>query len=446
MKLHKAQAGVQPGAPLAGAGAGAGALPRRIALISACASPLALPDSAGCGGQNIYVAQAARELARAGHFVDVFTRRDAPGQREQLGWTDNVRVIHVPAGPAHPIPREELLPHVDAFARWVTRFVRRENSAYDIVHANFFLSGMVAQELKQALGLPFVITFHALGRVRRRAQGDADTFPIARMRIEATLMRAADRVIAECPQDRHDMERLYGAPPSRIAIAPCGFAPGELWPEPMLEARTRLGLDRQRFIVLQVGRMAPRKGVDTVIQGVAMLRRLHGVDAELVVVGADIDSKPMGSAGKEGLELARLRSAAADLGVGAHVRFAGHQQRALLRDYYSAADVFASTPWYKPFGITPVEAMACARPVIGAEVGGIKSTVSDGVTGFLIPSRDPEALAERLARLHRHPCLARAMGEAGRRRACELYTWRHVATQLLAIYNDVLDHSRIAVQ
>ncbi|RZA30064.1 MAG: glycosyltransferase family 1 protein, partial [Lysobacteraceae bacterium] len=193
---------------------------------------MAAPGSAECGGQNVYVAQLARELAGAGHLVDVFTRRDAPGQRPVVQWCENIRVIHVPAGPPHYVPKEQMLPHVDAFSRYVTRFARRQPRDYDIAHANFFMSGMVAQHLKTALGLPFVITFHSLGRVRRLAQGTADTFPIARMRIEASLMRAADRIIAECPQDRLDMERLYGAPLSRIAIAPCGFSPDELWPVP----------------------------------------------------------------------------------------------------------------------------------------------------------------------------------------------------------------------
>ncbi|WP_229440705.1 glycosyltransferase [Massilia sp. BSC265] len=453
-----AQADVLPVShpPLAAGSTGAR---RRIAIISDHASPLAAPGSVDCGGQNVYVAQLACELARAGHLVDVFTRRDAPEQSQVVHWSDNIRVIHVPAGPPRHVPKEQMLPHIDAFSRYVARFARRQPAAYDIVHANFFMSGMVAQHLKEALGLPFVITFHALGRVRRLAQGTADTFPVERMRIEAALMRTADRIIAECPQDRYDMERLYGAPLSRIAITPCGFSPDELWPVPMLEARARLGLEEGRFIVLQLGRMVPRKGVDTVIQGVAMLRNRYGVDAQLLVVGGDLGGHPGGhlrgrlnghlgghTGGGDGLELARLRSVAADLGIAAHVRFTGQQPRAVLRDYYSAANVFASTPWYEPFGITPVEAMACARPVVGAEVGGIKSTVSDSVTGFLIPSRDPAALADRLARLHRHPELARAMGEAGRRRACEHYTWRHVATQLAAIYADVLDATRPAAQ
>jgi D-inositol-3-phosphate glycosyltransferase len=403
---------------------------RRIAIVSDHASPLAPPGSIDSGGQNVYVACLARELARSGYLVDIFTRRDAMGQRQLVHWCDNVRVIHVPAGPPHYVPKEQMLPYMDAFARFVTRFARRQSARYDVVHANFFMSGMVARHLKQMLGIPFVVTFHALGRVRRLAQGAADAFPLARLHIEATLMREADRIIAECPQDRHDMEQLYGAPPGRIALAPCGFDPRELWPLPARLTRAKLGLAAHKFIVLQLGRMVPRKGVDNVIEGLAILRARHAVDAQLLVVG--------GETGRQGdaatPELQRLRALAAGLGVAEHVLFTGRKERAELRYYYSAADAFVTTPWYEPFGITPVEAMACARPVVGADVGGIKSTVVDGDTGFLVPARDPQALARRLAELHDNPALARAMGDRGRRRACRFYTWRTVAEQAVAIY------------
>jgi glycosyltransferase involved in cell wall biosynthesis len=411
---------------------------RRIAIVSDHASPLAMPGSIDCGGQNVYVANLARELAQAGYLVDIFTRRDTMAQKQLVRWCENIRVIHVPAGPAHHVPKEQMLPYIQAFARYVARFARRQEMLYDIVHANFFMSGMVAQHLKQVLGIPFVITFHALGHVRRLAQGAADTFPPARVRIESLLMRQADRIIAECAQDRHDMQQLYGAAPGRIEVAPCGFDPEELWPMPMDEARARLGLAQDKFIVLQLGRMVPRKGVDTAIQGVAMLRAHHGVDAELLVVGGDFAERQ----GRDTPEMSRLRTLAAQLGIGEHVRFAGQQARAELRYFYGAADVFVTTPWYEPFGITPVEAMACARPVIGSEVGGIKSTVIDGVTGFLVPSRDPQAVADRLAALHRDPALASGMGREGLRRAYQHYTWRHVANQAAAIYAEVLQESR----
>jgi hypothetical protein len=205
----------------------------------------------------------------------------------------------------------------------------------------------------------------------------------------------------------------------------------------MAEARARLGLPPDKFIVLQLGRMVPRKGVDTVIQGVATLRTRHGIDAELLVVGGDFDQRH----GRDAPEMRRLLALAGQLGVAGHVRFTGQKPRAELRDYYSAADVFVTTPWYEPFGITPVEAMACARPVIGSEVGGIKSTVVDGVTGFLVPSRDPQAVAERLAVLRRDPVLASGMGQEGLRRAYQFYTWRSVAQQAAAIYAAVLEES-----
>jgi D-inositol-3-phosphate glycosyltransferase len=313
---------------------------------------------------------------------------------------------------------------------------------YDIVHANFFMSGIVAQHLKQVLGIPYVITFHALGHVRRLAQGAADAFPPARVRIESMLMRHADRIIAECPQDRQDMEQLYGAPPERIAMAPCGFDPDELWPVPMADARARLSLAQDKFIVLQLGRLVPRKGVDTVIQGVAMLRARYGIDAQLLVVGGESDRVH----GRDHPEMARLRAFAGQLGIAEHVRFTGQKARAELRDCYGAANVFVTTPWYEPFGITPVEAMACARPVIGSEVGGIKSTVVDGSTGFLIPSRDPQAVAERLFALQQNPTLARSMGEEGLRRAYQHYTWRIVARQAAAIYSAVLEQARAATR
>jgi glycosyltransferase involved in cell wall biosynthesis len=325
------------------------------------------------------------------------------------------------------------------FARRVLRFIRRQSWPYDIVHANFFTSGMVADALKRALGIPYVITFHGLGHVRRLAHGAPNGCAPERVRIETDLMHGADRILAECTQGRLDMEQLYGAPPGRIALAPCGFDPDEFWPLPRAAARARLNLPPQRFTVLHLGRLAPRKGVDTLLQGLAMLRERHAVDADLLVVGAP--GEPDGNGDPEP---ARLSALARQLGIAAHVRFIGPQPRAALRLWYGAADVVVSTPWYAPFGLAPVEAMACARPVIGSEVGDIRSTVVDGVTGFLIPSRDPRALAQRLALLHADPGLALRMGEAGLRRAWQHYTWRAVAQQVAAVYAAVLDDTRSA--
>ncbi|MGN6389808.1 MAG: glycosyltransferase, partial [Burkholderiaceae bacterium] len=384
---------------------------RTLALISEHASPLAAAGSTDSGGQNIYVAHVARQLARLGHRVDVFTRRDHPDLPIVTDWLPGVRVIHVPAGPPTAIPKEQLLPYMETFGRFLARFAAAQPYRYDLLHANFFMSGIAARACRQALGIPFVMTFHALGQVRRLCQGQADGFPDCRMAIEAQLMQEADRIIAECEQDRDDMTSLYGAPASTIDIVPCGFDPDEFWPVGP-EARTRLALDDDTFTILQLGRMVPRKGVDTVIDALAILRQRHGIAAQLLVVGGN-SAQPDAAATPE---IGRLMARADALGVAGSVRFTGQVARERLRWYYGAADVFVTTPWYEPFGITPLEAMACAVPVIGANVGGIKSTVIDGKTGYLVPPKDPEALAAKLLTLQRQPALARRMGKAGLRR------------------------------
>ncbi|WP_420476709.1 glycosyltransferase family 4 protein [Noviherbaspirillum sp. ST9] len=407
---------------------------RKIALISEHASPLALIGSTDSGGQNVYVAQLAKQLARLGYLVDIFTRRDSEFQEQVVDWVPGVRVVHVPAGPAHYVPKEAMLPFMEQFGRFVIRFARRQKLPYDLMHANFFMSGMVARQVRKSLGIPFVMTFHALGRVRRLNQKEADAFPDIRFAIEERLMQEADRIIAECPQDQADMEQLYDAPTERIDIVPCGFDPDEFWPV-TLDARQQLGLGQDEFIVLQLGRMVPRKGVDNVIRAIAILKHQYQVRARLLVVGGNAEQPdPIATP-----ELGRLMALAQALNVEDAVTFTGQRRREQLRYYYSAANVFVTTPWYEPFGITPVEAMACGTPVVGTAVGGIKTTVVDGETGCLVPPNDPEALAEKLAWLQRHPHIAQRMGWAGMRRAYQHFTWRNVATHVAAVYESVLE-------
>jgi hypothetical protein len=407
---------------------------RKIALISEHASPLARIGSIDSGGQNVYVAQLAKHLARLGFLVDIFTRRDSDTLEQVVDWLPGVRIVHVPAGPARFIPKEAMLPFMEQFGRFVIRFARRQKPSYDLVHANFFMSGMVAQQVKQRLGIPFVITFHALGRVRRLNQKDADAFPDIRFAIEEQLMRDANRIIAECPQDRRDMEQHYGAPSERIDVVPCGFDPDEFWPV-TLDARQQLGLGRDEFVLLQLGRMVPRKGVDNVVRATALLRYRHEAPVRLLVVGGNAEQPDPVSTP----ELGRLMALAQELRIEDCVTFTGQRQRDQLRYYYSAANVFVTTPWYEPFGITPVEAMACGTPVVGTAVGGIQTTVVDGETGYLVPPNDPESLAERLAWLHRHPHEAQRLGWAGMRRAYQHYTWRNVAANIAAVYESVLE-------
>ena len=414
---------------------------RRIALISEHASPLAVLGGVDAGGQNVYVAQVARHLSAMGDKVDVYTRRDDASLPTVVDRSPDLRVINVPAGPPEPIAKEQLLRYMPEFLRWMVRDWVADGRRYDIVHANFFMSGQVAAGLRQALDVPFVVTFHALGKVRRMHQGADDGFPQEREAIEAAVARAADRVIAECPQDGDDLVRLYGADPSRITVVPCGYDPDEFSPRDQAAARTRIGVAPDERVILQLGRIVRRKGIDTVIEAMGRLRHVYHEPARLLVVGG-----PDRIATRyRDAELARLMDLAETLGIDDQVTFVGRRDRAELADYYAAADVFVSTPWYEPFGITPLEAMACGTPVIGSDVGGIKYSVRDGETGFLVPPRDPDALADRLAHLLGDRRLLQRFGENGLTRVRRAFTWRHVASALSDVYEDVLTERRMPV-
>lgn len=410
---------------------------QRIALVSEHASPLAPVGGVDSGGQNIYVAEVARELGRRGIAVDVFTRRDNPLLPTVVTMARNVRVVHVDAGPARHLPKEALLPYMDVFAEVLAGAFASATPAYDCVHANFFMSAWATLRALRSLPsttLPMVTTFHALGRVRRLHQGASDAFPDARLAIEEELVRASHRVIAECPQDRDDLRALYGACDERVDIVPCGYDAADFRRVPRAVARAALGWSRDAFVVLQLGRLVPRKGIDTVIDALGILQRDHGIAARLAIVGGSSERpSPVATP-----EIGRLMQCAQAADVADRVTFVGRRDRHELHRYFSAADVFVTTPWYEPFGITPLEAMACGTPVIGSAVGGIRTTVVDGITGWLVPPKDPPALAARLAHLARNETTRHAMGEAGRQRAEALYTWSRVTDQLIDVYRHAI--------
>jgi D-inositol-3-phosphate glycosyltransferase len=288
--------------------------------------------------------------------------------------------------------------------------------------------------MKRRLSIPFVITFHALGRVRRLHQQQADGFPDVRFAVEDRLVAEADRLIAEAPQDAGDLIRLYGADPSRIVIVPCGFDPEELWPLDKTSARTAIGLPADEGVILHVGRMVPRKGIDTVIRAYARFLVDHDAPTRLLIVGGESDEPDP----ERTPEIGRLQRLAGELGVQDHVWFVGRRGRSQLKYYYSAADIFVTTPWYEPFGITPLEAMACGTPVIAANVGGLKFSVRDGETGYLVPPGDADAVADRFRLLYSSPALLRVFGQQAIQRVNEMFTWAHVGEGLSKLYGEVV--------
>lgn len=404
----------------------------RIAIISEHASPIAELGGADGGGQNVYVGEISDQLAQKGYTVDIYTRWENYKLPRVITYRPGVRVIHIEAGPIEVIAKEELLPYMDDFRDEMKRFIYEEQVSYSLIHANFFMSGLVAMQLKEAMNIPFVITFHALGHVRRIHQKEQDKFPVERLSIEEALVKEADRIVAECPQDQEDLINYYGADPDKICIIPCGFNPDEFFPIDKQLSREALGLDPEAKIILQLGRMVPRKGVDNVIRALPLLKK--GENVKLVIVGG-------GSAGSDlagNPEMKRLKALAIELEVDDRVIFTGRKDREQLKVYYDAADVFVTTPWYEPFGITPLEAMACATPVIGADVGGIKYSVIDGKTGFLVPPKSPRLLADKIALLLDNENLMNNMGSWALKHVHASFTWEKVTKQMHELYQGLL--------
>jgi D-inositol-3-phosphate glycosyltransferase len=328
----------------------------------------------------------ALELAACGHAVHLFVRRTAALQPALLQASHRLRIVRVPAGPPQHIAEHQLLPYADSFARFVSRFVQRDDVGCGLVHATGTMPGAAALALKQALALPYILA-------------------------PQTVTPIDSRVLLEAAQV--------------IDGAPHGFDPQELWPVPLRLARHRLGLLLGKFIVLHAGSIAPHSGIDTTIEALAHLRGQQAIDA-MLLVAPDADSSQA--------QLERLHTLAMHLGVAEHVRINVRLDRADLRYYYSAANVIVSMPHHGPSDLAAVEAMACARPVIGAACEGGNTPVLDGITGYLASVHDASALAARLVALHADRMLARAMGDEGMRHAFQSHTWRRVAQRLMATY------------
>lgn len=391
----------------------------RIAMVSEHASPLAVLGGVDAGGQNVHVAALASQMARQGAEVVVYTRLtdESLPRRVRMG---KVQVEHIPAGPPTEIPKDELLPHMDEFADHLSRSLKRQRP--DIIHSHFWMSGRAALAAASRLDAPVVHTFHALGVVKRRNQGDRDTSPPERLQTESAILRRADHIVATCSDEVFELRRL-GAQPDQISIVPCGVDLGLFSATGPSEER-RQGVPR--LVVLS--RIVERKGIGNVISALADVP-----EAELVIAGGpplqQLDADP---------EVRRLRRLADGLGVLERIDFRGQITRAAVPALLRSADVVVSVPWYEPFGIVPLEAMACGRALVVSAVGGMIDSVVDGVTGLHVPPRSPLRLSEALNRLLAEEELRLALGANGRLRAESRYGWPRVAQSTLQVYRNVL--------
>ena len=391
----------------------------RVAVLSLHTSPLVQPGAGDAGGMNVYIRELVSSLAQAGVDCTVYVRRWTDGLPDVVEVEPGFRVDHVTAGP-FDLSKEKLPAVVDDFTAAVRR--RLIDRPADVIHANYWLSGVAGHWLKHELDLPLVTTFHTLARVKAET-GDPE--PDTRIVAESEVVRCADVMTANSATEVRQLIDLYGADPDRIEIVAPGVDHAYFSPGKREGARTALGLGEEP-VMLFVGRIQPLKGVDVAIGALDCLR---STDARLLIVG--------GASGREGdHEVERIRDLISDNRLQDRVLMVEPKPHYELSTYYRAADLCLVPSRSESFGLVALEAAACGLPVVASDVGGLRTLVEDGVTGFRVEGREPCHYAKAAAQILDEPILAAEMSANAVKRA-RSYTWSGTAGRLRRVYDDL---------
>ena len=391
----------------------------RVAVLSLHTSPLVQPGHGDAGGMNVYIRELVSSLAQAGADATVYVRRWTDDLPDVVEVEPGFRVVHVEAGPTG-LAKEALPDIVPTFTEIVGNHLVDEPA--DVIHANYWLSGVAGHRLKHQLDLPLVTTFHTLARVKAET-GDAE--PQRRIDAEAEVIACADVITANSVTELHELVTHYGADPDRVEIVPPGVDHAFFSPGTRAGARQALGFGAAPLLLF-VGRIQPLKGVDVAVEALA---ELGMPDARLLIVG--------GSSGLEGDdEVKKIEKLIADRGLIDRVTMVPPQPHHVLSTYYRAADVCLVPSRSESFGLVALEAAACGTPVVASDVGGLRTLIDHGRTGFRIPGRDPVDYAAATRRILTDPVLAGDLS-ARAAEAATTYTWTTMAARLRRVYNDL---------
>lgn len=409
-----------------------------IAMISYHTCPLAILGGKDTGGMNVYVREMTRYLGRRGVHVDVFTRSQdehVPHVLHDLGYGN--RVVHISAGPEHPLPKKELASYLPQFVDGIMQFAQEKGIHYDLIHSHYWMSGIAAQQLKEKWNVPVIQMFHTLGLMKNRvAQSEAEMEGEYRIDGEHQVLRMADCIVAATLAEQSQLQFLYKADRDKITIIPPGVDISHFYPIPADEAKSAIGVPKDDRMLLFVGRIEPLKGVDTLIRAIAHMRKT-GVQTQhphyLAIIGGD----PNANQSDMNTEMGRLRGLCRELGLEDMVVFLGKRAQSSLPYYYSAADVLVMPSHYESFGMVALEAMACGTPVVASQVGGLAFLIQDGVTGFVVPGGDHIALSERLTQLISSPDLRQQLGAQAAEYARN-YSWENITSRMINLYREVL--------
>ncbi|NLU85174.1 glycosyltransferase family 1 protein [Rhodococcus sp. HNM0569] len=388
----------------------------RISMVAEQANPLAREGLGPLWSRSTHVAELSAALARAGHDVTVFTRRDRDDAPERQTTADGYDVVNVPVGPPEPIPPGEALPLMGEFGGFLENMWELDRP--DLVHAHYWMSGIATQLATKLLGIPSVQTFHTLGAMERRF-ARPDRAANDRIRLEQLIARGATRVLATCTDEVFELSH-QGLPRTRTSIVPAGVDVTRFAPDGPRELDGALASKDAQHRLVAAGTIVPSRGFETAIEAMKWLP-----DAELVIAGAAPDDK----------NLARLKSAAKRYRVTGRVRFVERVPHTDMPALLRSADAVVCTPWFEPTATLALEAHACGTPVVAAAVGALRETVADGVTGRLVPPRNARKLADAVRTLLGDEETLADYSVAARKRATTRYSWDRIAEDAVKAYS-----------
>lgn len=405
----------------------------RIAMLSVHTCPLAMLGGKETGGMNVYVRDLGREFSRRGIEVDVYTRSQDPSVPRITELAENGRVIHVKAGPERPYNKHKIFNHIPEFVNNVAAYQEQ----YDIIYSHYWLSGLAANALRRRWNIPMVQMFHTLAEMKNRvAQTPAEREPEQRSNCEGEIMRFSDRLVAATPLEKNQMSWLYGASSDKIDIVPPGVDLNRFKPIEQHEARVKIGVPPDDNMILFVGRLQPLKGLDTLIRALALVRQREPALAKKVcvsIIGGDANP----DSEVEQQELEKLSKLQAELNIADLVTFLGAKDQDTLVYYYSAAKMVVMPSHYESFGMVAIEAMACGTPVIASDVGGLTFSIEDGFNGYLVPGRDPKALADKIILLLKYPTLREQLSDQAQAWV-KRYSWVNIADEIQEVFERTL--------
>jgi D-inositol-3-phosphate glycosyltransferase len=384
---------------------------------------------------NVYVRDLSRELARRDHQVDVYTRSQHPGlPRISDGLGCGARMIHLPAGPERPYDKNRVYGHLPEFLEGLQMQMEGDGICYDVVHSHYWLSGVVAQELRKRSGSPNLHMFHTLGKMKDAVARRTEEREVPlRIAIEEEIVHSADGLVAATPVERDQLIELYGADPAHIYVISPGVDTELFHPIVPKIAKTHIGVCPDRSIILFVGRIEPLKGIDSLLLAMSQVVKERPELREAVcvpIIGGDPDGD------HENDEMKRLQTMREELGIGDIVLFLGSRDQDTLPYYYSAAEMVVMPSDYESFGMVALEAMACGTPVVASDVGGLAHLVQHESTGYRVPARDPSALAKRIMQLLVDTDLRYRIGQNALRWS-QSYAWACIADRIEGVYREL---------